>query len=51
VIVRAKARPYMTTFDGLAEPWDLALPYLVGFEWYPVLYGTGYIGWGRADGR
>jgi arsenite methyltransferase len=51
VLVRAKARPYMTTFDGLAEPWDLALPYLGGFEWYPVLYGTGYIGWGRALGR
>jgi demethylmenaquinone methyltransferase/2-methoxy-6-polyprenyl-1,4-benzoquinol methylase len=48
LIVRAKARPYMTTFDGLAAPWDLALPYLEEFEWYPVLFGTGYIGWGRA---
>jgi demethylmenaquinone methyltransferase/2-methoxy-6-polyprenyl-1,4-benzoquinol methylase len=48
LIVRAKARPYMTTFDGLTAPWDLALPYLEAFEWYPVLFGTGYIGWGRA---
>lgn len=46
LIVRAKARPYMTTFEGLATPWDLALPYLKNFDWYPVLFGSGYIGWG-----
>jgi ubiquinone/menaquinone biosynthesis C-methylase UbiE len=46
-IVRAKARPYMTTLEGLARPWDLALPYLAYFEWEPVLIGSGYIGWGR----
>jgi demethylmenaquinone methyltransferase/2-methoxy-6-polyprenyl-1,4-benzoquinol methylase len=50
VIVRAKARPYMTTFDGLNRPWDLALPYLTEFSWYPVLFGTAYVGWGRARG-
>jgi demethylmenaquinone methyltransferase/2-methoxy-6-polyprenyl-1,4-benzoquinol methylase len=50
LIVRAKARPYMTTFDGLDTPWDLALPYLAEFSWYPVLFGTGYVGWGRARG-
>lgn len=50
LIVRAKARPYMTTFEGLAAPWDLALSYLQGFEWAPVLFGTGYIGWARARG-
>lgn len=52
MIVRAKARPYMTTFDGLAIPWDQVLPYLERFEWQSVLFGTGYIGWGesRADG-
>jgi ubiquinone/menaquinone biosynthesis C-methylase UbiE len=47
LIVRAKARPYMTTFEGLEQPWDLALPYLSEFEWHPVLFGIGYIGWGR----
>jgi demethylmenaquinone methyltransferase/2-methoxy-6-polyprenyl-1,4-benzoquinol methylase len=47
VIVRAQARPYMTTFEGLDKPWDLALPYLRGFERRSVLFGTGYIGWGR----
>jgi demethylmenaquinone methyltransferase/2-methoxy-6-polyprenyl-1,4-benzoquinol methylase len=46
LVVRAKARPYMTTLEGLAAPWDLALPYLEGFQWYPVMFGTGYIGWG-----
>ncbi len=48
LIVRAQARPYMTTFEGLDSPWDLALPYLRGFEWHSVLFRTGYIGWGRA---
>jgi len=47
VIVRAKARPYMTTLDGLNTPWDLALPYMDTFSWYPVLFGTAYVGWGR----
>lgn len=47
VIVRAKARPYMTTFEGLNRPWDLALPYLSEFEWSSELFGTAYIGWGR----
>jgi ubiquinone/menaquinone biosynthesis C-methylase UbiE len=50
LVVWAKARPYMTTFDGLAAPWDLALPYLEGFERRSVLFGTGYIGWGRVRG-
>lgn len=47
IIVRAKARPYMTTFEGLQRPWDLALPYLSEFAWRPVLFGIGYLGWGR----
>jgi demethylmenaquinone methyltransferase/2-methoxy-6-polyprenyl-1,4-benzoquinol methylase len=51
IVVRAKARPYMTTFEGLEKPWDLALSYLAEFEWTPVLFGTGYIGWGRVDDR
>ena len=54
VIVRAKARPYMTTFEGLEKPWDLALPYIEDFQWQSELFGIGYIGWGRvrqADDR
>lgn len=50
LIVRAKARPYMTTLEGLSAPWDLALPYLKEFDWDSVLFGIGYIGWGRAKG-
>jgi len=46
-VVRAQARPYMTTFEGLARPWDLLEAYLEGFERETVLFGTGYIGWGE----
>ena len=49
VLVRAQARPYMTTFEGLAAPWDLAVSYLSEFEWHSVLFSTGYIGWGRVQ--
>ena len=47
VLVRAQARPYMTTFEGLARPWDLLERHLAGFERESVLFGTGYIGWGK----
>ncbi len=49
-VVRAQARPYMSTFDGLEQPWSRLLSYLPDFAWQPVLFGTGYIGWGRAKG-
>jgi demethylmenaquinone methyltransferase/2-methoxy-6-polyprenyl-1,4-benzoquinol methylase len=45
-LVRAQARPYMTTFDGLECPWSLLRRHLADFAWQPVLFGTGYIGWG-----
>ena len=51
VIVRAQARPYMATFDGLETPWDLAMAHVDGFERQSVLFGTGYIGWGRVRAR
>ncbi len=51
IIVRAKGRPYMTTFEGLEKPWDLALSYMTDFEWHHVLFGIGYIGWGRVKDR
>ncbi len=47
LVVLAQARPYMTTFEGLGRPWSLLEPYLAGFERESVLFGTGYIGWGR----
>ena len=49
VVVRAKARPYMTTFEGLQKPWDQVLPYLSEFEWSSELFGIAYIGWGRVN--
>jgi hypothetical protein len=47
LVVRAQARPYMTTFDGLERPWSHLAVHLERFDWRPVLFGTGYIGWGR----
>jgi len=49
LVVLAQARPYMTTFDGLDRPWSLLEQYLAGFERESVLYGTGYIGWGKTN--
>jgi demethylmenaquinone methyltransferase/2-methoxy-6-polyprenyl-1,4-benzoquinol methylase len=46
LVVRAKARPYMTTLEGLRRPWDLLEGHLATFARESVLYGTGYIGWG-----
>jgi demethylmenaquinone methyltransferase/2-methoxy-6-polyprenyl-1,4-benzoquinol methylase len=51
VVVLAKARPYMTTFEGLGRPWSLLARYLDRFEWTPVLFHTGYIGWGTVTRR
>lgn len=48
-VVRAKARAYMTTFEGLEKPWDRALLYLSQFEWSSELFGIAYIGWGQVD--
>ncbi len=47
LVVRAQARPYMTTFEGLDRPWSLLERHLGSFQWRPVLFGTGYIGWGK----
>ena len=47
LVVRAQARPYMTTLEGLNRPWNLLEGYLASFARESVLFGTGYIGWGR----
>lgn len=46
-LVRHRARPYMTTFEGLERPWSLLERYLSGFEWESRNFGSGWIGWGR----
>ena len=48
-IVRAKARPYMTTFEGLEMPWNHVLPRMSDFQQHSVLFGIGYIGWGTVN--
>jgi arsenite methyltransferase len=47
IIVRAQARPYMSSFEGLGAPWDMASGYLQSFKWENALFTTAYIGWGR----
>lgn len=42
-----KARPYVTTFRGLDEPWRELRPYLASLEVRPVLLGTNYLAHGR----
>jgi arsenite methyltransferase len=49
--VRARARPYMTTFAGLETPWRPLLGYLEQFQWRSVHFATGYIGHGRVKAR
>jgi len=46
LVVLAKARPYLTTLEGLGRPWSLLEDYLDRFEWKSVMFGAGYIGWG-----
>jgi demethylmenaquinone methyltransferase/2-methoxy-6-polyprenyl-1,4-benzoquinol methylase len=42
-----KARPYVTTFHGLDEPWRELRSYLASLEVSPVLLGTNYLAHGR----
>src|SRR5512134_79896 len=46
----AKARPYMTTFEGLACPWDLLAKYVPGLAVAPTQLGMGYIAHGTCPG-
>jgi demethylmenaquinone methyltransferase/2-methoxy-6-polyprenyl-1,4-benzoquinol methylase len=48
LLALAKARPYMTTFEGLDRPWSRLENYLERFDWEPVMAGIGYIGHGTA---
>lgn len=49
--VRARARPYLTTYAGLEAPWRPLLGYLERFEWASVHFMTGYIGHGTVKAR
>ena len=46
----AKARPYVTTFEGLARPWDLLAGYVPGLSVVTTQLGMGYIAHGTCPG-
>ena len=46
-----RARKYLTTFEGVAEPWSHLLRFVPDFHWRNRLVGTGYVGWGNAPGE
>jgi hypothetical protein len=46
----AKARPYMTTFAGLARPWELLAEYVPGLAVSATQLGMGYIAHGTCPG-
>lgn len=46
----AKARPYMTTFEGLACPWDLLAKYVPGLAVRSTQLGMGYLAHGTCPG-
>jgi len=43
-----KARPYLTTFRGLARPWAPLEPYVEAMEVRPVMLNTNYLARARA---
>ena len=45
-----KARPYVTTFRGLDEPWRMLREYVPDLAVDPVMLGTNYLASGRARG-
>lgn len=45
-----KARPYVTTFEGLDRPWSLLAGRVGAVEVYPVMMGTNYLARARWEG-
>jgi arsenite methyltransferase len=43
-----RARRYVSTFEGLAQPWSHLLRHVADFRWRSRNAGNGYVGWGRA---
>ena len=42
-----RARRYVSTFEGVVEPWSHLLCWTPDFRWRSRLAGTGYVGWGH----
>ncbi|MFO1284999.1 MAG: methyltransferase domain-containing protein [Burkholderiales bacterium] len=47
--VRRANAPYMTTFDGLDEPWRPLERYVPRLRRVSALWGAAYVGWGRYE--
>ena len=47
VVMWRISRRYITTFEGFARPWSHLKRYLPDLRVKPVLFGAGYIAWGR----
>ena len=43
-----RARKYLSTFDGIAQPWSHLLRFVPDFRWRNRFAGAGYLGWGQA---
>lgn len=43
------SRRYITTFEGFARPWSHLKRYVPNLRVRPVLFGAGYIAWGRTQ--
>ena len=46
-----RGRRYLTTYEGIAAPWNHLASMLTIFRWQSRLLGTGYIGWGNLPTR
>lgn len=47
LVMRRISRRYVTTFEGFARPWSHLKQYVPDLRVKPVLFGAGYIAWGR----
>jgi ubiquinone/menaquinone biosynthesis C-methylase UbiE len=47
VVMWRISRRYITTFEGFARPWSHLKRYVPNLRVKPVLFGAGYIAWGR----
>jgi demethylmenaquinone methyltransferase/2-methoxy-6-polyprenyl-1,4-benzoquinol methylase len=50
-VIRRMNAPYVTTFAGLRRPWRNLIEYVPGLQVRWVLWGAGYVAWGRYSPR
>lgn len=49
VVMWRISRRYITTFEGFARPWSHLKRYVPNLRVRPMLFGAGYIAWGRTQ--